>query len=88
MDSKYLQENKYSLCFSGSFGVVAWLGVGLRAGVLPSPPGVSAFPSSFALLGLHTTNVTTPSVFFNKDAAYRYKMNAYEVVLLWQSERR
>jgi len=53
------------------------VGVGLRAGVTGAPgaarvaagEGAGALPSapdssSLALFGLHTTNVTTPSVFF------------------------
>lgn len=62
-----------SLGFSGSLGageapVAAALGSSAGVALLTA---VSAafFSSSFTLLGLHTTSVTTPSVFFRREAA-------------------
>jgi hypothetical protein len=62
-----------SLGFSGSLGA----GEGAEAAALGSSVGVvlltsasaAFFSSSFTLLGLHTTSVTTPSVFFSREAA-------------------
>lgn len=69
-----VHKKKYWLGFSGS---LAGTGVGVRAALSPPSPGVPSFffSSSFALLGLQTTNETTPSVFFNSAAAWSKNKN-------------
>jgi hypothetical protein len=78
-----------SLGFSGSLGVggtTTALDCGVGVGLRTSASTVF-FSSSFALFGLHTTSVTTPSVFFSRVAACKTKCTQLVTVfcLLFQS---
>jgi hypothetical protein len=84
-----------SLGFSGSLGAgatdaaAAALGSGAGVALLISVPA-AFFSSSFTLLGLHTTSVTTPSVFFSREAACKIgceELVSYSVSCYSEAER-